>query len=117
MKALAAVAFLLVASCGGGASAGPDEAVESFYRAFEAGDCDAARKVVLRPDDLDCTVVIESAGALAAEGIDLDAASFTPGDIADSSATVKVSWGTDDPEVVEVERVDGAWLVVIDSAA
>ena len=108
---------LMASSCAGPTTGEPTQVVESLFRAYEAGDCAAAREVVLSPTDLDCTVVSESKGLLAGEGIDLDDVTFAAGDIIGTSATVEVSWAADDVEVVEVERVDGIWLVVVDSAA
>lgn len=116
MKRFALVAVLLITGACGTPS-GPDVAVESYFSALEAGDCAGAREVVLRPSELDCTTIGELEGALAAEGIDLADASFTTLDVVNDSATVEISWGVGAPETVETQRVDGEWLVVMDTAA
>lgn len=139
MKRLVACCVLLVATtaCGGpsddpaptseptasaspspvGAS-GPAGAVEGLMRALDAGDCDAAQALVLTPSNLGCDQVELSAGSFAEEGNDLDAATYRAGEASGPSTTVTIDWGSENPdETYDVQQVDGAWLVVFDSAA
>lgn len=106
---------------GGAGTAGaaaPDTAVVSLLRAVDAGSCDAALKVVVTPDDLDCDQVASLKGSYSDDGVDLDSVTTTVGDVVDGSTTVTVDLGTDDPdEQWQAEQVDGRWRVLFDSEA
>lgn len=134
-KLLAVVSLVVLAACGtsddpGGKSPRPSSsttsaapsgaagAVEQLMRALDAGDCPAARKAVLTPAELDCGLVRDSAGSFAEEGNDLADATYTAGPTQGSTARVTIDWGSGNPEEsYDVEKVDGRWLVVFDSAA
>lgn len=86
-------------------------------RALEAGDCAAVKLVVVTPSAIDCAQVTEASGMLIAEGVDLDSVAYEAGEIAGDSSTVTITWSKDlPPESIDVQRVDGTWLVVFDSA-
>lgn len=135
MKLLLAVASLIVlAACGtsdsGGAEpsgtpastaaapTGAAAAVEQLMLALDAGDCEAARRLVVTPSELDCDVVVEAEGSFADEGNDLADATYSAGPAQGSSTSVTIDWGSGNPnESYDVEQVDGRWLVVFDSVA
>ena len=100
------------------APTGPSRAVDQLMRALNEGDCRAVKDLVLTPSTIDCGLVTESTGSFEAEGIDLDAVRYHRGAIVDDSTTVTIDWGNGNPtESYDVQRVDGSWLVVFDSAA
>lgn len=87
-------------------------------RAIEQGDCGTVKKLVVTPSEIDCGQIGEAAGMLEAEGVQLDEVKYKQGSINDDSSTVTISWAPDlPPEPIELQRVDGEWLVVFDSAA
>ena len=93
-------------------------AVDALMRALDAGDCKAARKLVVTPTELGCDVVEQSKDSFADEGIDLDEVTYRVGTVHDASATVSVTWGNDYPaESYDVQRIGSRWKVVFDSAA
>ena len=95
-----------------------EKVVQTMWKALEQGDCDAVKRVVVTPSAIDCAQLGEAAGMFVAEGIDLDAARYEDGETAGDSATVKITWNDTLPtETIDVQRVDGTWLVVFDSAA
>ncbi len=95
-----------------------EQVVDTLMRAIEAGDCDRVKGVVLTPSEIDCGAIVESAGMLELEGVDLDSVRYESGEIAGDSSTVTITWSTDLPkEETDVQRVDDEWLVVFDSAA
>lgn len=95
-----------------------EQVVDTLMRAIEAGDCDQVKAVVLTPSEIECGAIAESAGILEMEGVDLDEVSYDAREIFDDSSTVTITWSKDLPkETAEVQRVDGEWLVVFDSAA
>ena len=113
-----AVLVLLVAGACGGGAGGPEAAVEAMLRAFDAGDCAAVKEVVLAPSEVDCGFVTELSGMFADEGVDLDEVELSVADATDDQATVAIDWADGEPEeTYEVQRVDGAWKVLLDSAA
>jgi hypothetical protein len=96
----------------------PEIAVEKLMRALDDGDCAAVKRVVVTPSEVDCGLVTEAAGSFAAEGIDLDQVRYRATKAEDESVTVEITWGNEYPtESYEMQRVDGAWRVVFDSAA
>ena len=132
---LAMGALLVVAACG---SSDPPEdpptstptttsapvlepaaaAVDGLMRALDAGDCKAARALVVTPSELGCDVVEQSKDSFADEGIDLDEVSYRVGAVHDASATVSITWGNGYPtESYDVQRIGSRWKVVFDSAA
>ncbi|KAA1397338.1 hypothetical protein [Aeromicrobium ginsengisoli] len=136
---LAMGALLVVAACGG---SDPPEAspassptptrtatsapalepaaavVDALMRALDAGDCKAARKLVVTPSELGCDVVEQSKDSFADEGIDLDEVTYRVGAVHDASATVRITWGNGYPtESYDVQRIGSRWKVVFDSAA
>lgn len=138
MRRLAAVgALLVVAACGTSdppepaksstppstttpapALAPAEAAVDGLMRALDAGDCQAARRLVVTPSELGCDVVAQSKDSFAAEGIDLDEVTYRAGAVHDASSTVSITWGNDYPtESYDVQKIDGRWKVVFDSAA
>jgi len=132
---LATGALLVVAACG--ASESPEKpptptrtttpaptlepaaaAVDALMRALDAGDCRAAHQLVVTPSELGCDVVEQSEDSFADEGIDLDEVTYRVGAVHDASATVRITWGNGYPaESYDVQRIDGRWKVVFDSAA
>lgn len=93
-------------------------AVDALMRALDAGDCKAARKLVVTPSELGCDVVEQSKDSFADEGIDLDAVTYRVGAVHDASATVRITWGNGYPtESYDVQRIGSRWKVVFDSAA
>ncbi len=87
-------------------------------RALDAGDCKAARKLVVTPSELGCDVVEQATDSFAAEGIDLDEVIYRAGKVHDASATVRITWGNGYPtESYDVQKVGRHWKVVFDSAA
>jgi len=93
-------------------------AVDALMRALDAGDCKAARKLVVTPTELGCDVVEQSKDSFADEGIDLDEVSYRVGAVHDASATVSITWGNGYPtESYDVQRIGTRWKVVFDSAA
>lgn len=136
MRHIAAVAALLVvAACGTSdppkpakpspttsstiAALGPAEAaVDALMRALDAGDCKAAKRLVVTPSELGCDVVEQSKDSFADEGIDLDEVTYRAGAVHDASATVSITWGNGYPtESYDVQKVGDRWKVVFDSAA
>lgn len=92
--------------------------MERLLRALEDGRCERAKDVVLTPSELSCGQVTESMGSLEAEGIDLAEVTYEADEVVNDSATVSISWGNGyPPEQYDVQRVEGEWLVVLDSAA
>lgn len=129
---LAAMSLVLVAACGSQGSSegspsstpspssasGPAGAVEQLMRALDAGDCDAAKALVVTPSAIDCADVEAAAGSFAEEGTDLDDVTYEAGPVQGSSSRVSIDWGNENPgESYDVEKVDGNWLVVFDSVA
>lgn len=95
-----------------------ESAVDALMRALDAGDCAAARRLVLSPAELTCDLVEQSEGSFAAEGIDLDDVVYRAGAVHGSSSTVSITWGNDYPtESYDLQKVGGHWKVVFDSAA
>ena len=95
-----------------------ESAVDALMRALDAGDCTAARALVVTPSELGCDVVEQSKDSFADEGIDLDEVTYRAGAVHDSSATVSITWGNDYPtESYDVQKLGGRWKVVFDSAA
>lgn len=142
MRSLAVGMLLLVTACGSSGSSdpgpsappatasstspspavseptGPEAAVEGLMRALDEGDCAAAHDLVVTPADLGCDVVEQAEGSFADEGVDLDEVAYSAGAVEGDSATVTIDWGTGVPgESYEVQRIDGTWRVVFDSAA
>lgn len=116
MRRVLLVAALIVAACS--AEPSPADAAESYFRALAADDCATVRAVVLSSEDLDCSLVTEMHSSLIdADGFDVDGASFAVDDVVDDSAVVEISWDADRSETIELQRVDGTWLVVLDTAA
>ena len=107
--------------CAGGDSDqdGPAAAVETMLRALDAGDCDAAKDVVVTPSLIDCGYVEGLEGMFAGEGLDLDDVDFeVVEEVGADQATVEIDYHDgEQPETYEVQRVDGEWLVLFDSAA
>ena len=96
----------------------PEAAVDALMRALDAGDCKAAKKLVVTPSELGCDVVGQNKDSFADEGIDLDDVIYRAGAVHDASATVSITWGNGYPtESYDVQRVDGRWKVIFDSAA
>lgn len=96
----------------------PEAAVDALMRALDEGDCKAAQRLVVTPSELGCDVVEQSKGSFADEGIDLDGVTYRAGAVHDASTTVSITWGNDYPaESYDVQKVDGRWRVVFDSAA
>ena len=94
-----------------------EKVVETLMRAIEDGDCDTVKKVVVTPSAIDCAQLTEASGMLAAEGVDMDDVRYEDGDVAGDSSTVKITWSKDLPsETIDVQRVDGEWLVEFDSS-
>lgn len=136
-RVIVVAALLVLAGCGGSdkpAGSSPttsattsstpqqlsetEQVVQKMWKAFEQGDCDAVKRVVVTPSAIDCAQLGEVAGMFVAEGIDLDAARYEEGETAGDSATVKITWNDTLPtETIDLQRVDGTWLVVFDSAA
>lgn len=118
--AVALVAVLLLGGCGGSddASGDPAASVEAMMQALDAGDCAAVKDVVLTPSEIDCGFVAELGGMFADEGLDLAEVDFAVTERTGDQATVEIDWGDGEPaETYEVQRVDGDWKVVFDSAA
>lgn len=120
---VAGAVLALVGACSGGPDgsgdpADPAAAVETMMRAFDTGDCQAVKDVVLTPSEIDCGFVTELGGMFDDEGLDLDTVEYTVTESEDDQATVEIDWNDGDPnETYEVQRVDGAWKVLFDSAA
>ena len=134
---VAVAAMLVVAACGGSDDPGPaktstspstttpaqalsppEAAVDALMRALDAGDCEAAKELVVTPSELGCDVVEQLNDSFAAEGIDLDAVTYTAGAVHDASTTVSIDWGNGYPaESYDLQKVGGSWKVVFDSAA
>ncbi len=95
-----------------------EAAVDGLMRALDAGDCKAARKLVVTPSELGCDVVEQATDSFAAEGIDLDEVIYRAGKVHDASATVRITWGNGYPtESYDVQKIGRQWKVVFDSAA
>jgi hypothetical protein len=95
-----------------------EAAVAALMRALDAGDCKAAKRLVVTPSELGCDVVEQSKDSFAAEGIDLDKVTYRAGAVHDSSSTVSITWGNDyPPESYDVQKVGDRWKVIFDSAA
>lgn len=131
---LAAASLIVLAACGASDSGGAEPsgspsspvvtptgaaaAVEQLMLALDAGDCAAARRLVVTPSELDCDVVRSSEGSFADEGNDLADATFSADDAQGPSTSVTIDWGSANPdETYDVEKIDGRWLVVFDSVA
>lgn len=119
---MTAVLLVALAACGGETvapdKAGPQDAVESLLRALNAGNCTAAKRVVVAPSLLDCGQVDETAGTVTAAGIDLDEVRYRVATVVANSTTVEVTTPNGNPQgSYDVQRVDGTWRVVFDSAA
>jgi hypothetical protein len=95
-----------------------EAAVDALMRALDAGDCPAAKALVVTPSELGCDVVEQSKDSFVAEGIDLDEVTYRAGAEHDASATVTITWGNDYPEEsYDVQKVGDRWKVVFDTAA
>ncbi len=95
----------------------PEQVVETLIRAIEDGDCETVKRVVVTPSAIDCAQVGEAASMLVVEGVDIDDVRYEAGKIAGDSTTVTIIWSKDlPPEQIDVQRVDGKWRVVFDSA-
>jgi hypothetical protein len=95
-----------------------EAAVDALMRALDAGDCQAAKKLVVTPSELGCDVVQQSKGSFIAEGIVLDDVIYRVGEVHDASATVKITWSNGHPaESYDVQKTGGRWKVLFDSAA
>jgi hypothetical protein len=95
-----------------------EAAVDGLMRALDAGDCKAAKKLVVTPSELGCDAVEQAKDSFAAEGIDLDDVAYRAGAVHGASATVSITWGNGYPtESYDVQKVDGRWKVIFDSAA
>lgn len=95
-----------------------EAAVDALMRALDAGDCQAAKKLVVTPSELGCDVVEQSKGSFIDEGIVLDDVIYRVGKVHDASATVRITWGNGYPtESYDVQKTGGRWTVVFDSAA
>ena len=136
-KIVAVAAMLVVAACGTSdppeppkptaspstsaavpALAPAEAAVDALMRALDAGDCEAAKKLVVTPSELGCDVVEQSKDSFADEGIDLDKVTYRAGAVHDASSTVSITWGNGYPtESYDVQKVGDRWKVVFDSAA
>jgi hypothetical protein len=132
---VAVAAMLVVAACGTSdppqpakpppstsssvpALAPAEAAVDALMRALDAGDCKAAKRLVVTPSELGCAVVEQSKDSFADEGIDLDEVTYRAGAVHDASATVSITWGNGYPtESYDVQKVGDQWKVVFDSAA
>lgn len=117
---LTGAVLALVGACSGGpdGSGDPAAAVETMMRALDSGDCEAVKDVVLTPSEIDCGFVTDLGGMFADEGLELDEVDFTVTESSGDQATVEIDWNDGDPnESYEVQRVDGTWKVLFDSAA
>lgn len=117
---VAGAVLALVGGCSGGpdGSDDPAAAVETMMRALDAGDCQAVKDVVLTPSEIDCGFVTDLGGMFADEGLELDDVDFAVAESSGDQATVEIDWNDGDPsESYEVQRVDGTWKVLFDSAA
>jgi hypothetical protein len=95
-----------------------EAAVDALMRALDAGDCAAAKRLVVTPSELGCDVVEQSKDSFADEGIDLDEVTYRAGAVHGDSATVSITWGNGYPtESYDVQRIGDRWKVVFDSAA
>jgi hypothetical protein len=115
----ATVALLLAGACGSDTDPGatsPEESVSRLMAALEDGSCADVREVVVTPDLIDCESIEAQQGGYAADGVDLDAATLSAGEVVDGSSSVTVDLGGDeDDQTWQVERIDGSWKVLFDS--
>ena len=127
MKPLAPVAvavitgLLLLGACGSdapGATNSPEGAVRELMASLEAGSCPRVQSIVVTPDAIDCEMVETLRDGYADDGVDLDDADFSAGEVVDGSATVTVDLGDgEDDQAWQVERVGDSWKVLFDSEA
>lgn len=118
--AVAVAAVVVLAGCSGsGGEDGPTDAVETMLRALDAGDCEAAKDVVVTPSLIDCEYVRGLAGMFEGGDVDLDDVDLeVVEEVGPDQATVEIDYHDgQQPETYEVQRVDGEWLVLFDSAA
>jgi hypothetical protein len=111
---LALVLLMVVLTRSGSSGDSPAERAESLERALFAGDCAGVKKAVAGPEQVDCVVVSEGAASL--NDVDVDSLRYQVIESAADSATVRVSIG-DEEQDLSLVKVDGRWLVVLDSGA
>ena len=118
---VAVTGLLLLGACGSdaaGAANSPEGAVQELMASLEAGSCPRVKTIVVTPDAIDCEMIETLRDGYADDGVDLDDADFTAGEVVDGSATVTVDLGGgEDDQAWQVERVDGTWKVLFDSEA
>ncbi|MEH3032707.1 MAG: hypothetical protein PGN07_01375 [Aeromicrobium erythreum] len=99
----------------------PAAQVRRLVAAIDDGDCRTVRRLVVTPDAVDCSDIEASQGTLADEGIELDRVRYVVVERTSSDARVRVDWtpGRESvpAESFDLQRVAGAWRVVLDSAA
>ena len=118
---VAVAGLLMLGACGsdaGGAANSPEGAVRELMSSLEAGSCPQVKTIVVTPDEIDCEMVETLRDGYADDGVDLDDADVSAGEVVDGSATVTVDLGDDeDDQTWQVERVGGTWKVLFDSEA
>ena len=118
---VAVAGLLMLGACGsdaGGAANSPEGAVRELMSSLEAGSCPRVKTIVVTPDEIDCEMVETLRDGYADDGVDLDDADISSGEVVDGSATVTVDLGDDeDDQTWQVERVGGTWKVLFDSEA
>lgn len=94
------------------ASSAAVAAVRTYLRAADAGDCPAVKKVVLLPEQVECSDVRTGAGQWSEDGTDLATVPMSAEVTGEEDAAVTVTWPSGDDDTWDLQRVDGAWLVV-----
>ncbi|KQY60094.1 hypothetical protein ASD11_11405 [Aeromicrobium sp. Root495] len=120
MRRLVAGLIVVLTACGPdkAPAPGPADRVESLFRAYESGDCTQAKSLVTRPDDLPCEQVDSIARLFETGRLSLEDATFTVTDEGGESAAVDVDLGDGEgPAPYDVVKIDGEWLVELDTSA
>lgn len=98
--------------------AGPDPVAvtRAATRAYASGDCQALRAVSAHPRQVSCADVAQVRDAYRDEGLRPETFSYDVVARDGDSATVRITYERDDllsQEIVELEREDGAWKVLL----
>lgn len=92
--------------------------MRELMASLEAGSCPRVQAIVVTPDAIDCEMIGTLRDGYADDGVDLDDADVSAGEVVDGSTTVTVDLGAGEADQTwQVERVGGSWKVLFDSEA
>jgi len=88
-----------------------ERSLRDYLLASDAGDCDAVKKVILVPEQVECSEVRTGAGMWSAGGNDLREVPMET-EITDDSAMITVTWKSGAEDIWDLQHVEGNWLVL-----